>query len=524
MMQQQLILTIDIGTSGPKVALFDTKGNCIGYEFEEVKLNLSEGGGAEQSPADWILAIKLCYQKLLAHTHSNPKDIIVINCTTQWCGTIPIDKNGKPLMDCIIWMDSRGAAQIKKLVGGFPEVDGYAVHKILKWIQLTGGGPSKAGKDSIAHILWLKENRPDIYEKTWKFLEPKDYINYWLTGIVAASYESITVHWVTDNRDINNIKYSDALLNACGIEREKLPDLVPANSILGNIRKEIADEFGLNPGIPVISGTPDLHSAAVGSGAVRDFEAHTYIGTSSWLVCHLPFKKTDLFHNMATIPSALPGRYLLANEQETSGACLNFIKNNLFFPKDGLNQNDAPKDFYKIADSMVENVAAGSEGIIFLPWLYGERSPVDDHHARGGFYNLSLSSTRAQMIRAVFEGVAMNLNWLLIYAEKMAERKFEHVNFIGGGAHSDIWSQIVADILNRPVRQMKEPLMANSRGTAMLALLSLNLIDIEGVANAIKVNKEFLPNNANRGLYDERFRIFTEIYNKNKSIFAKLNN
>jgi xylulokinase len=465
----------------------------------------------------------LCYQKLIAHTRIDPKNIIAINVTTQWCGTIPVDRDGKPLMDCIIWMDSRGAVQIQKLVGGFPEVNGYALHKILRWIQITGGGPSKAGKDSIAHILWLKENRPDIYEKTWKFLEPKDYINYWLTGIVAASFDSITVHWVTDNRNIHHITYSDELLWLCGIERDKLPDLVPTNCILGKVRKEIADEFGLKQGIPVISGTPDLHSAAVGSGAVRDFEAHAYIGTSSWLVCHLPFKKTDLFHNMGTIPSALPGRYLMANEQETSGACLNFLKNNLLYPKDELNQQDAPRDFYKIADRMAARVPAGSEGIIFLPWLYGERSPVDDHYLRGGFYNLSLNSTRAHLIRALFEGVAMNLKWLLIYAEKMAGREFPFINFIGGGAHSDIWSQIISDTLNRPVRQMHEPLMANSRGAALLALLALNMIDIDGVAHAVQVKKEYLPDAANRALYDERFQIFTDIYKNNKSIFRRLN-
>lgn len=522
-MSNQLILTIDIGTSGPKVALFDLQGKCIGYEFEEVSLQLSENGGAEQRPSDWILGIKLCYQKLLAHTQTNPKNIIAINCTTQWSGTIPIDKEGNPLMDCIIWMDSRGAKQVKTLMDGFPKVDGYALHKILKWIQLTGGGPTKSGKDSIAHILWLKENKPELYEKTYKFLEPKDYINYWLTGIIAASYESITVHWVTDNRDINNIKYSDELLKLTGLERSKLPDLVATNSILGNIQPKIAQELGLNNNVQVIAGTPDVHSAAVGSGAVKDYEGHLYIGTSSWLVSHVPFKKTDLFHNMATLPSALPGRYMIANEQETTGACLNFVKNNLLYHKDALSQQDAPKDFYKITDTIVDKVKAGSEGVIFLPWLYGERSPVDDHYARGGFYNLSLNNNREHMLRAVFEGVALNTRWLLMYVEKMMNRKLEYVNFIGGGANSDVWSQIIADVYNRPIRQVNEPLMANSRGAAMLALMALQKMDIDGVAKAVTIKKEFVPNAANKALYDERFKTFLDIYNKNKSIFYRLN-
>lgn len=519
----QYILTIDIGTSGPKVALFDTTATCLGYEFEEVKLLLSEGGGAEQSPHDWTQAIGRCYQKLLVQTGVYAKDIVAINCTAQWCGTLPIDRQGNPLTNCMIWMDSRGAPQIRKIIGGFPEIDGYALPKIFTWIYLTGGGPSKVGKDSIAHILWLRDNKPEIYEKTWKFLEPKDFINYWLTGIIAASYDSITVHWVTDNRDISHIRYSDILLRMSGLEREKLPDLVPANCILGKVRKEIAESWGLSPDVPVVSGTPDLHSAAVGSGAVRNYEAHAYIGTSSWLVCHLPFKKTDLFHNMGTIPAALPGRYLMANEQETAGACLNFLKNNILFPIDELNELAPLPDFYKRIDQMAARIAPGSDGIFFLPWLYGERSPVDDHHARGAFYNLSLHHTRAHLARAVLEGVALNLRWLLLYAEKMASKSFSYINFIGGGAQSEVWSQIIADVLNRPVRQMKDPLMANSRGAALLALLALNMIDIEGIAQCVKVNTEFLPRPAYRSLYDERFALFTEIYRRNKTIFKQLN-
>jgi xylulokinase len=420
-------------------------------------------------------------------------------------------------------MDSRGAVQIKKLIGGFPEIDGYAAHKILKWIKYTGGGPSKAGKDSLAHILWLKENKPEIYEQTYKFLEPKDYINFFLTGIIAASFDSITVHWVTDNRNINDIKYSKELMNATGIDREKLPDLVSTNSILGKVKSEIADELGFRDDVTVISGTPDLHSAAVGSGAVKDFDAHLYIGTSSWLLSHVPFKKTDLFHNMGTIPSALPGRYLIANEQETTGACLNFIKNNLLYHKDALSSSSAPSDFYQLVDEIVAGIPAGSEGVIFLPWMYGERSPIDDHHARGGFYNLSLNNNREHMIRAVFEGVALNTRWLLQYTEKLAGKTFPFINFIGGGANSDVWSQIIADIYNRPVRQMKEPLMANSRGTAMLALLALNRMNIDEVANAVEIKKEYLPNPQHRNLYDERFAVFLEIYKNNKRIFARLN-
>lgn len=523
MAAEPLILTVDLGTSGPKVALFDTSAKCVGDEFEEVPLLLYEHGGAEQRPDDWTNAIRSCYKKLIAKTQIDTKRIIAINCTAQWSGTVPLDKSGKPLMDSIIWMDTRGAEYVKALTHGPIRVEGYGVGKILKWIRITGGGPTRSGKDSIAHILYIKNKLPKVYSDTYKFLEPKDYLNLWLTGRFAMSYDSILLHWITDNRDINNIFYHDDLVRLTGIDKDKLPELVPTNSILGNVSPNIAQEFGLNADVKVISGTPDVQSAAIGSGAVKDFEGHFYVGTSSWLVCHVPFKKTDMFHNMGTIPSGLPGRYLIANEQETAGACLNFIKNNLLYHNDELGTGAAPKDFYKLVDKIVERVPAGAEHLYFLPWMYGERSPVDDHSVRGGFYNLSLSHNRAHMLRAVLEGVSLNARWLLMYVEKMTARKFDAINFIGGGANSAIWSQICADIFNRPVRQMKDPLMSNSRGTAILALLALKMLSLDEVSKAVAVNKTFEPNPANRGLYDEMFGRFVEIYTKNKPIYAKLN-
>lgn len=519
----QIILTIDLGTSGPKVALFDTNAKCIGYEFEEVPLLLYEHGGAEQRPSDWLNAIKKCYKKLISSVPINPKNIIAINCTAQWSGTVCLDKAGNELMDSIIWMDTRGAEYVSQLTHGLIRVAGYGVGKVLKWIRLTGGLPGRSGKDPIAHILYIKNRRPKIYDSTYKFLEPKDYLNLWLTGRFAASYDSITLHWLTDNRDINNVVYHDGLLQLSGIAKEKLPELVPTNSVLGNITGQIAREFGLNEDVKVISGTPDLHSATVGSGAVKDYEGHYYIGTSSWLISHVPFKKTDIFHNMGTLPAALPGRYMIANEQETAGACLKFLKNNLLYHADDLNTGAAPDDFYTLADKIVEKVPAGSEGVYFLPWLYGERSPVDDHFVRGGFYNLSLNNNRTQMMRAVLEGVSLNGRWLLTHVEGMTGRKFAAVNFIGGGANSAVWSQMIADVFNRPIRQMKEPLMANSRGTAILALLAMKFMSIDDVSKAVEVNKVFEPNQKNRAMYDEMFERFVEIYTRNKPIWMKLN-
>ena len=210
-------------------------------------------------------------------------------------------------------------------------------------------------------------------------------------------------------------------MGLAGLERAKLPDLVPTGSILGGLAPAAASELGLLPGTPVVAGTGDLHSAAVGSGAVDDFDGHLYIGTSSWISCHVAFKKTDALTNIASFPSGLPGRYLVADEHETGGACLTWLRDNVLFPDDALSVNFsvpgrsplAPKNIFATLNDVAASVPVGTHGVLFTPWLNGERSPVDDHTIRGGFHNLSLSSTRADMVRAVFEGVALNSAWLL---------------------------------------------------------------------------------------------------------------
>jgi xylulokinase len=518
-----LVLTIDLGTSGPKVSVFNEKAEMIDSEFAPTRLIFTPDGGVEQNPAEWISAIFAAYNQMVARKKFHPKQIETLSITSQWSGTVPVDRHGNTLMNAIIWMDARGAEYAQKLTDGFLKIDGYDVFKILKWIRITGGGPTRSGKDSIAHILYLQHKRPDVYDHTQFFLEPKDYLNYYFTGRAAASFDSITLHWITDNRDINKIKYHNGLIKATGIDRSKLPELVPTNTVLGEMKRDIAEKMGVSSHVKVVSGSPDTHSAAVGSGAVKDFEGHVYVGTSGWVLTHVPFKKTDLFHNMATIPSSLPGRYLLINEQETSGVCLNFLRNNIFFISDYISQVSSPADFYQLADKEVAKVPAGSNGVMFTPWLNGERSPVDDHKTRASFINLGLKNTRGDMIRSVYEGVANNNRWLMQYVEKLIEKRFEALRIIGGGAKSEIWCQIMADVLNRDILQVEDPIAANSRGAALLALTATGKMDMDDIGEAVKVRKIFTPNPQHRQLYDERFEIYRSIYHKQRSIFKRLN-
>ncbi len=517
------ILAIDLGTSGSKVALYSTRGECAGYEFEATPLHLFPNGGAEQNPDDWWNAIKQAAKRLLARGLIRNDDVVALSGTTQWSGTVPVDRDGNALMNAVIWMDSRGARYVKQITGGLVELEGYGLGKLLTWLRLTGGIPGHAGKDSIAHILYLKHECPQIYSATYKFLEPKDYLNLRLTGKFAASYDSIALHWVTDNRNLSRVTYDDGLIRFSTIDRDRLPDLKRAVDVLGPVKPDVAAELGLRADVQVVMGTPDVQSAAIGSGAVRDYEGHLYLGTSAWLTCHVPFKKTDISHNMASLPSAIPSRYFVANEQETAGACLNFLRDNIIFPDDGLATGARPSNSYQVFDRIAERVPPGSDRLIFAPWLYGERTPVEDHLVRGGVFNLSLKTTREHLVRAVFEGVAYNSRWLLGAVEGFIQRRFEALNMIGGGANSDVWCQIHADVLNRTIRQVKDPMLANTRGAAFLASVALGYLMFDDIPELTQIARTYQPNARNRELYDGLFREFVSIYQSNKKIYARLN-
>ncbi|MAT98371.1 MAG: xylulose kinase [Anaerolineaceae bacterium] len=519
----EFILAIDLDTSGPKVALVSPQGNVLDCEIGETDLIILPGGGAEQDPEQWWQAIKETTRKLLEKGAVSTEKIVALGCTAQWSGTVAVDGNGRPLMNAIIWMDSRGAPYVHQITNGPAKIEGYEVGKLIPWLRLTGGIPVRSGKDPIAHILFIKHQLPHIYQQTYKFLEPKDYLNLKLTGKFAASFDSITLHWLTDNRDIHNIHYNDQLIKLSTIDSEKLPDLKQAVDILGPLTPEAAQELGLPAGIPVVMGTPDIQSAALGSGALHDFQPHLYVGTSSWLTCHVPYKKTDIFHNMASLPSAIPGKYFIANEQETAGACLSYLRDNILYPDDALARETRIPNVYPVFDQMVEQVPAGSEQVIFTPWLHGERTPVEDHLVRGGFHNLSLTATRSHLIRAVFEGVAYNSRWLLGYVEKFIKQPLNDIHMIGGGANSNVWCQIHADVLNRRIKQVQDPVEANARGVALLAAVALGLASFDTIGDDVTIAHTYEPNPANRQIYDRLFAEYLNIYKQNKGIYARLN-
>jgi xylulokinase len=518
------VLAVDLGTGGPKAAVISAEGRIVAHAFETVPIALGADGAAEQSPLDWWGAIVRAARRALADSGVSPENIVGVGCTAQWSGTVAVDPEGAAIGPSIIWLDSRGAAAVRRAVRGALNVQGYSATKAAKWVRRTGGIPSLSGKDPVGHIHFLREERPEVYTAAAVFLEPVDYLTLRLTGLARASHDSITLHWVTDNRNIAAIAYDDSLFELAGLERRTLPELVPTGSVVGGVTPAAATELGLLAGTPVVAGTGDLHSAAVGSGAVEDFAGHLYIGTSSWISCHVPFKKTDALTNIASIPSGLPGRYLVADEHETGGACLTWLRDSLLYPADALTPGSVPPaDTFARLNEMAAGVAPGAGGVLFTPWLNGERSPVDDHTIRGGFHNISLSTTRGDMVRAVFEGVALNSAWLLGAVEKYTKRPFPSLAFVGGGANSDLWSQIHADAMGRQVRQIADPVLANVRGAGLLTHLALGHIRLADIPAMVEVKRVYTPDKDAGAVYAPLLKEFVNLYEKTKGIHRRLN-
>jgi len=521
--KEPYILAVDLGTSALKTALISTSGKLIGWEIQEIPLKVLSNGGAEQNPLDWWDAFLSTAKRLIQKELVPVESIIAVCCSTQGECTVPVDADGKPLMNVISWLDMRGAKYLSKIVGGLIKVEGYGLFKILRLLNLTGGAPTLTGTDPSAHMLLVRYEFPEVYEKTYKFLTALDYMNVCLTGKFVATSDSILTSWVTDNRNPQQIKYNDTLLKTCGIAPEKFPELVQCTSVIGDLKPEVIQILGLKQGVKVVAGAIDVSAAAIGSGTVNDYESHIYIGTSNWVAAHVPYKKTDMSSFMASVPCAIPDKYLMIVLQTTAGGNLNFLRDKILYHKDELLKEEQSPDVFQVFDRIAEKVPPGSHGLLYMPWIYGERSPIDDRKARAALFNISLENSREDIIRAFLEGVAFNSRWLLAPAEKFMGRKITQMNFVGGGAKSAVWSQILADVMNVNIRQVRDPIQANARGAAFIAAVGLGYLTFADVPEKVEIKATFTPNPDNRMVYDKLFAEFTSFYHHNKDSYKRLN-
>lgn len=505
-------LAIDLGTGGPKVGFVSLTGEIAWCDHVAVQTHWVGDGGAEQDAEEWWTVICEAAKRGLASGAVDPASVAAVSVTGQWASTVPVDADGVPVGPCVMWMDTRGGKHSYPRFSG--PLAGYSTRVIMKWVRRTGGAPSRTGADPIGHRLYLQHDRPEIHAKARWYLEPVDYLSMRFCGVAHASHASMTASWLTNNRDLSAMHYDDELVAMAGVDATKLPPLRPTGSVVGTVKPEVAEQLGLPANVQVVTGTPDLHSATCGAGAVNDFEAHLAISTTSWLSCPVPFKKTDVFHQIASVPGISTDRYVVANNHDTSGLCLQWVRDNVL---------GEPQMPYADVLALAGKVAPGSGNVIFTPWLTGERTPIDDRWARGGFQNVSLDVGRAELVRAVLEGVAYNDRWLLDYMEKFTKRRLGPIRIIGGGAQGDLWCQIHADVMGRTIERVADPNYANLKGAAIFAGLGLGAIQKDDVRDLVKVDGTFRPDSQTRVIYDRLYAEFPGLYDAQKKMFKRVN-
>lgn len=501
-----LVLAVDLGTGGPKVGFVTMHGRIIWWEHTTVATRLAPHGVATQDAEDWWWAVTASVRRGLAAGVDGQR-VRVVSITGQWASTVPVDAAGHPVGPCLLWSDTQGAPYSRARVAG--PVQGYAARPLAAWLRHSGGIPSTSGADPVGHMLHLQHDA-DVLARTRWFLEPVDHLTMRFTGVPAASHASMTAAWLTDNRHLDRLEYDARLVALAGVDAHRLPPLVPTGSVVGTVRPDVAAELGISPSAVAVTGMPDLHSAATGAGAVRLGEPHVSIGTTSWISAPVPHKKTDVVRQMAAVPGLTNDSYLLANNQESAGRCLQWW-------------HDLDGGSYDELLAAAATAEAGAGGVVFTPWLTGERSPVDDRCARAGFHNLDLAVGRGHLTRAVLEGVALNLRWLLAGSERFVGGRLDDLRLVGGGARSDLWCQVLADVLDRTVVRVTDPWLAGLRGAALIGSIGVGEVRPDEVSALVATDAPFVPTPAHRATYDTAYAEFPGLYAAQRKFFRRRN-
>jgi len=513
MTTSQFILAFDLGTSSLKGGLFGRDGTCISTSTQPLALSLPEPGWAEQNCDDWWDAIVSTAHRLIEEQKIEGPQIAAIGVSAQMCGTIAIDKAGHPLLPAMIWLDTRSHQVAKDIMDGWITISGYGVTPLLSSLWTTNGAPNLSGKDPTSKILWIKKHRPDIWQQTERLFDVKDYISFRLTGVTSTTPDCAHLSWLMDSR---TNQWSHSILKRNGIPIKFMPDIVPPTTCLGNgLLPEAAFQLGIAAGTPVVAGLGDVTATSLASGAVQNGAPNIYAGTSAWCAAHYPNRKVDPWTAIGTIRAADPEKYILVAAQETAGAGLERVADLL-----GLQENGKPDvaGLMKLA----EQSEPGARDLHFLPWLLGERCPVDDPHLRGGFLNLDLAHNRGDITRAAIEGVCLNIRWASLHLFRNAKTPSAHpVRLLGGLAESDFFAQVLSDVLNLQIERIEAPKMAGVLGAAMCAATGIDwFASIQDSLIWTKKIQMFKPNSSNTDLYAKKYDAFKRAWRNNKNWFG----
>ena len=480
------VLAIDLGTGGPKVAVVDRGGHTLAWSSQPVATAFVAGGGAEQDPEQMWSAVVTATRTTLGSLSPVPP-LVGVAVTSQYMSTVPVAADGRPTGPCILWMDTRGAAHNLTLLG----VDGA----FGTFVERHGLIPLPSGNDNVAHAHVLETLHPESYAAAAALVEPMDYLTARLTGRVSATQSTVFGQLVCDNRTWGAVEYDPELAAFAGLRPDKLAPLVPMRGVIGEVTTSAADELGVPAGLPVVPGTIDSITSAVGAGALGPDTGAVIIGTTSVMVTHIGEPRGDLGSGLLTVPSPVPHRYYVMAENGVGGRALEWATRLFGYGDD-------------LAGALAEASALpdGADGVEFAPWLLGSIAPDPNDDVRAAFTGLHLRHDRRHLVRAVLDGVALNLGWLRPPMESFVGATWPSIAFGGGGAQSELWAQLLADALDRPVHRLEQPRATNARGAAFLAFADLGLLELDDVPSLLRVAAVHDPDPARRSDVDAALR------------------
>ncbi|MCX7710072.1 MAG: xylulokinase [Clostridia bacterium] len=501
------LLGIDIGTSGTKTVLFDEKGNTVASALQEYPLYQPNLGWAEQDPEDWWKATYLTIREVLHKSGVNPQEVKGIGLSGQMHGAVLLDKDNNVLRKAIIWCDQRSAAECDQITAA---IGRERLIEITANPALTGFTASK--------VLWVKNNEPEVFANVKKILLPKDYIRFRLTGEFATEVSDASG---MQFMDIPKRQWSREVLDKLGIDRSMLGEVYESQEVSGKVHRSAAELTGLQEGTPVVGGAGDQAAGAVGNGIVKPGVISSTIGTSGVVFAFSENISIDPKGRVHTFCHAVPNTWHVMGVTQGAGLSLKWFRDN-FCIEEKRTAELMGIDPYILMDQEAERISAGCNGLIYLPYLMGERTPHLDPNAKGVFFGLSAMHEKQHFIRAVMEGVVYSLKDCLEIIKEMGVDVSE-VRASGGGGKSKIWRQMQADAFGTEITTINSS-EGGALGVAILAGVGVGIYDsvVQACEEVIKVKTRQNPDQALHAKYQQFYSIYGRLYNSLKKDYADL--
>lgn len=535
------VITYDIGTTGIKTCLIeiDKEMKILASATEGYGLYVDEEtgvkGGSEQDADEWWNAMCVTTKEVFKKCKKIKKEQIEgISFCSAMQGLVLVDKQGKCIRRPMTYMDQRAREEIKKGIAHGVQVAGAEVTKLLKYLKYTGAVSSSV-KDPIWKYKWVEAHEPENFKRIYKWLDVKEYMILRCSGEFVMTNDSAFGTLLYDTRK-GHEGWCKPICDMVGVNIEHMPVIKASTEKVGEVTAQAAKELGLAEGTAVYGGGGDASLIGVGAGATEIGDTHIYSGTSGWVGTVVPEQLVDAGAMMAAIVGANPETYNYFAELETSNKCVGWVKDHLaldeigvFLKKYGHKKDDLEEESFNLYDyleEVIERANPGADGVVFTPWLHGNRCPFEDPNAAGMFFNIHLETGKTELIRAVVEGVCFHMRWMLERQEqKVAKyKKSNAVRFCGGGALGAATCQILSDILQRDVEVVDSPQNIGAVGAAACIAVGTGMItSMTDVKKLIPAKITYHPNKANKAVYDRNFEVFKNLYKCNKKNFEILN-